>query len=198
MKKANELIRQRWVYGAFVVFVALFALVASKKGDVATPAKAATKEAAPVVQAIKAVPPVQNPAPTTQTQPVVDMTASALQTSVQTNQPVVVTQTVPVVAPVVEAKKIVTMKIDGLGTYQIEVKAGENALEVLKQAAYENNFNLGLQTFSFGTMITKIGSKPAERHYYWALVINGEYSMIGADSLVVKDKDQIEWRYEQW
>ena len=113
-------------------------------------------------------------------------------TAAVTNQPV---QT-PVVPPV--QKDSVDVKISGFGTYTVELKSGDTAFDALKRAASQNGFSLEYKVYSFGVMISKIGSTEAQGTYYWALYYNGGYSSVGASDLKLKNKDVTEWRYETW
>jgi len=102
------------------------------------------------------------------------------------------------VTPPLAPKDTMAVKITGLGTYTVEVKAGDTAFDVLKKAAAQNGFSLEYQVYSFGVMVSKIGATETKGTYYWALYYNGGYSSVGASDLAVKNKDVTEWRYESW
>lgn len=95
-------------------------------------------------------------------------------------------------------KKLAKLEIDGLGVFDVEVGDGINAFEMLKKAAQDNVFNLKYESYSWGVMITQIGSKSAEGSYYWALYANGAYAQVGASDILVLENDQIKWSYETW
>ncbi len=92
----------------------------------------------------------------------------------------------------------VQMSISGLGDFTVPISDGENAFDALKEAANENGFKIEYKTYSWGVMITKIGSQDMQGSYYWALYYNGSYAQVGASDLTVKNNDKIKWSYESW
>ncbi len=92
----------------------------------------------------------------------------------------------------------VTLAISSLGSYQLEINGTESAFLVLNKAAAKYDFSIGYQQYSFGKMITRIGAAKAEGTSYWALYYNGSYATKGAEELMLKDGDKVEWRYESW
>ena len=95
-------------------------------------------------------------------------------------------------------KSYVTFKSSGLGEYKIDYLDGDTAFSVLLRAAATQGVPIGYRQYSFGKMITQIGSQKAEGTYYWALYHNGQYATLGAEELEVNVNDIIEWRYESW
>jgi hypothetical protein len=67
---------------------------------------------------------------------------------------------------------------------------GKNALELLKA-----KYTVETKTYSFGEMVQSINGKAADDKHYWAFMVNGVASEVGADAYKTKSTDMIEWKY---
>ena len=86
---------------------------------------------------------------------------------------------------------IVTQTVQGsnLNTPYNKVKEGETAEDLL-QATHK----VEVKTYSFGDMVISIdGIKPDSKHF-WAFLVNGAPSNVGAGSYKLKNGDKIEWQ----
>jgi len=64
--------------------------------------------------------------------------------------------------------------------------------------ALQSAFNVEFEQFSFGKMITSIdGVASEENKNYWAMYVNGAYSMTGIDATELKDGDELSFRLEE-
>lgn len=69
---------------------------------------------------------------------------------------------------------------------------GKNAFELLKART-----SLQSKQYDFGVFVESInGVKPDDKHF-WKLYINGQASQVGADQLVTKRGDILEWVLEE-
>ena len=210
MKKVLKRAKMGWVYLFGIALMVGFSTLLLKGGDIGASGvnkevveQESTKTTDTAIKGISSSdisnvnkPAVQNQGVKSQTKPAVGATAQA-QNQPQ-SQPNQLAQT-SVAETVIPAKKdTVQMNITGLGKYTVEIKAGDTAFDALKRAASQNGFPIGYKVYSFGMMVSKIGSNESQGTYYWALYYNGSYSMVGSSDLLIKDKDIIEWRYESW
>lgn len=93
-----------------------------------------------------------------------------------------------------EPKKLASVIIEGVGSYQIEIESGDTAFTILKRAAAENNFIAEYQSFDFGVFVTAIGDIKPEGNKYWAFYYNGQYSNVGASDQAISDGDTTFWQ----
>lgn len=190
--KVVSLAREYWIYVLALVLMIAFLGVYSQQGKVlGEQAKNKTQEGIAIEPEVaekkseaknvelKVKPKVQSPKSVVEEKP-------AGEADVSEETPVAIAES-----------KYVTFSIDG-AKYEIKINEGDDAFTVLMRAASTKSFSVGYKTYSFGNMITEIAGKKAEGTYYWALYYNDEYSMAGAGELVVKEGDNIEWRYESW
>lgn len=214
MNKILKKTRVGWVYLLGIALMVGFSVLSLKEGDLGvlsagnqTVSQNSAQGAGSVNEDKKNA---SEKAPTTATKPastqtqnkdiqksVVSQGSQAQNTTIQaTNSQQGQTVAVEPVVPV--KKDTVEMDITGLGKYKVEIKEGDTAFDALKRAASQNVFPIGYKIYSFGMMVSKIGSNESQGTYYWALYYNGGYSMVGSSDLLIKDKDIIEWRYESW
>ncbi|HBT81540.1 TPA: hypothetical protein DEB04_02350 [Candidatus Giovannonibacteria bacterium] len=80
---------------------------------------------------------------------------------------------------------------------EIEVDGTKNLFQVMKEVLTEQEIEFSYESYSgLGELITKIGDKKnGEGGNYWQFWINGNYSMVGASSYIVKPADIIEWKF---
>lgn len=212
MKKIFGRVKIGWVYLLGTVLMVGFSYLALEEGNISVQG---AKEETPIQETkqdgvgVKNEPadtsttskrgetqPQNKAASRTKTKP--NTAIQQIQTrSVATTQSQTVNTSNPTVIPSVQ-KDTVAMDISGLGSYKVEMSRGENAFQVLQAAANQNGFNVEYKIYSWGVMITKIGTTKAQGTYYWALYYNGNYSSVGANDLILKNKDKVEWRYESW
>lgn len=93
-----------------------------------------------------------------------------------------------------EPKKLASVTIQGIGSYNIEIQNRETAFSLLQKAADENGFNLEYQLFDFGVFITAIGDTKPDTNQYWAFYYNGQYSMVGASAQAISEGDTTFWQ----
>lgn len=51
--------------------------------------------------------------------------------------------------------------------------------------------------YDFGTMVESISGQPANESNYWALYINDEYALTGADQTLLNPDDRVQWVFEE-
>ncbi|MFH0714323.1 MAG: DUF4430 domain-containing protein [Candidatus Diapherotrites archaeon] len=73
----------------------------------------------------------------------------------------------------------------------ILVSSGTNALQATEQA-----FDVQTQSFSFGKMVSSINGIASDSNHYWALYVDGNYSLQGAESVLVDRNLVILWKLE--
>ncbi len=212
MKEKMKMLGKNWVYALGIVLIAAFALLFANSNKVlemqakseqanstqttqttksGTGNQAAASGAAKTTSTTK--PSAQN-APA-QTNDESKTTTATAQAAAAGNK-----QTVSVAKDAVA--QTATVKIDGLGSYSVPLKSGDTGFDILGRASSQNGFPIDYKMYSFGPMITKIGSIAAEDHVtwgtYWALYYNGAYSDVGAGDLKINNNDVTEWRLETW
>ena len=69
---------------------------------------------------------------------------------------------------------------------------GKNAFQLLQETA-----NIEFKKYDFGVFVESIGSIKPDAKHFWKLYVNGKESQVGADSVMTKNGDTIEWRLEQ-
>lgn len=105
----------------------------------------------------------------------------------------------PTPAPTPTPQKLMTVEIQNVGNYQVEVKENDTAFSVLLLAAQENNFSLDYQNYEgLGAFVNCIGGVCSHDNYYWAFYYNGQYSMVGASAQPVSQGDITTWKFETW
>ncbi|MDP3993983.1 MAG: DUF4430 domain-containing protein [Candidatus Doudnabacteria bacterium] len=71
---------------------------------------------------------------------------------------------------------------------------GKNALELLRS---QQGVTAEVKQYDFGAFIESInGARPDDKHF-WKLYVNGQASQVGADQLVTKRGDILEWVLEE-
>jgi len=114
-------------------------------------------------------------------------------------EPVVQTVTKTKTVYVKEApKKQATVTIKGVGSFTVEITAGETAFSLLKKAAAQNGFSLDYQQYDFGVFVTAIGGIVPAGNQYWAFYFNGQYSMVGASDQPIASGDTTFWQLESF
>lgn len=88
-----------------------------------------------------------------------------------------------------------------------EVLIDPESVESIMMIAEEDDltaFDLLLQheevtfkEYDFGKFIESINGVSGNDQYFWAFYINGEKATQGADQTMLKNGDQVEWRYER-
>jgi hypothetical protein len=74
-----------------------------------------------------------------------------------------------------------------------EVQADEsNAFELLKDSQ-----EIEFKEYDFGVFVESINGIAGDSKHFWALYVNNEKSLTGADQTTVNKGDTVEWRYEE-
>lgn len=76
------------------------------------------------------------------------------------------------------------------------VKKGSNAGDAFKDFCKQNNIVLNSEDGQYGLFVKGIGgldSGACGEMSYWLLKVNGEFSDVGADSIIINDGDAFEW-----
>jgi hypothetical protein len=216
--KTSDYLKKWGIYlvGAILilVFAALLVVrprVLAEKNKFEKPVvKGTTTSSAPAINSAHSPSPASNsatpattPAPTVQSVPVSPSPVSpSSQSQVASESPAPApTQTETPVVP----KETVTLVIDSLGTYTVNINDGDTVFDVLKNASNQNTFTIDyVSDPTWGAFVTQIGSvgysstlgynSPDGK--YWFLYINGQTSADGVSSAKVKNSDQIEFKYE--
>jgi len=101
--------------------------------------------------------------------------------------------------PIPIPKKLVTVEIQTLASYKIELQENDTAFSVLLKTAQDNNFTIDYTMYEgLGAFVNCIAGICGHDNYYWAFYYNGQYSMVGASSLPVSDGDITAWKFEIW
>lgn len=109
-------------------------------------------------------------------------------------EPAVVTKTITQTITKEVEKNQATVTIENVGSYKVDLQAGDNAFEVLKRAASENNFAIDYEVYSFGVFVKSIGGVVPQGNQYWAFYFNGAFSQVGASDQAVVKGDSIFWQ----
>lgn len=108
----------------------------------------------------------------------------------------------PPAEPVIP-KESTKVTIEGLGTYEVDLNAGDTALDVLKNAAAVNGFTVQSTTYSFGVMIDAIAGQSGDATHYWSFYCPGTIDAgsdgscnVGASLHLVLNNEETIWKYE--
>lgn len=105
------------------------------------------------------------------------------------------TITKPTPTPTIEIKEA-TIKIENVGTYKVEIKAGDSTFSILKRAASQNGFAIAYDTYDFGVFVTSIDGIKANNSQFWAFYYNGAFSSVGASDQKISQDDVISWKLQ--
>lgn len=72
-----------------------------------------------------------------------------------------------------------------------EFPSKTNGLVALQQMV-----SVETQQSSFGKFVKAINGKAADNSHYWALYLDGQYAMVGIESVSLEKDTRIEWRLE--
>ncbi|AKM81831.1 TPA: DUF4430 domain-containing protein [Candidatus Berkelbacteria bacterium] len=111
--------------------------------------------------------------------------------------PTVVTKTITqTVTQEVDKKEAIqaTVTIQNVGSFKVDLQAGDNAFAVLKRASEQNSFPLKYDSYSFGVFVNSIGGIAPAGNQYWAFYFNGTFSNVGASDQPVTKGDSIFWQ----
>lgn len=75
--------------------------------------------------------------------------------------------------------------------YEVQ-EDNQNAFELLKA-----NEEIEYKEYEFGVFVESINGIFGDDRHFWALYINNEQSMTGADQTIVNKGDTLEWLYEE-
>lgn len=79
-------------------------------------------------------------------------------------------------------------------TYEASINEGDSALDVLRNAASENGFELAFQKFEgMGEFVSGIDGQVGGDDNFWGFYVNGEMAEVGAGVYEVKSGDLIEF-----
>lgn len=113
-------------------------------------------------------------------------------------EPIVKTVTKTVVVKE-KPKPTANITIQGVGSYNVEIKTGDTAFSILQRAAAENGFAVESTTYEgLGAFVTAIAGIKPEGNQYWAFYYNGQYSMVGASAQAISNGDTTFWRLESF
>ena len=84
-----------------------------------------------------------------------------------------------------------------IGDSSIELSQ-PTALGALEAASERGEFFYELQQFSFGPYVSRIGRYPAEGTTGWVFKVNGVSPPVGADAVVLEERDEILWYFAQF
>lgn len=101
-----------------------------------------------------------------------------------------------------EATKIAYVIISNDGNSNqntVEIKDGDTAYTITKRLEEQGAITVQAKDTSLGPFIEAINGIDGntETNTFWFLYVNGQSATVGADALVVKEGDTIEWRYQQ-
>ncbi|MHB8469442.1 MAG: DUF4430 domain-containing protein [Gaiellaceae bacterium] len=97
------------------------------------------------------------------------------------------------------AAALVHIRVEGktvtiFGPSQPKVEAA-NPLAALQSAAQAGEFYVHVTASSFGNYVDQIGFYPGAGNTGWVFKVNGVSPPVGADQVVLKDGDVVEWYY---
>lgn len=90
-----------------------------------------------------------------------------------------------------------TLTIEEVGEFELLLEEGNTAGDALEKASLEFDFELAYIDYDFGRMVQAISGLEADNQNFWALYYNNEMATVGADSLVLKEGDSTEWKFEE-
>lgn len=108
-------------------------------------------------------------------------------------KPAIITKTITNTVTQEVEKNQATVTIENVGSYKVDLQAGDNAFDILKRAA-TNNFALEYDTYSFGVFVTSIGGITPQGNQYWAFYFNGAFSNVGASDQPIQKGDSVFWQ----
>lgn len=76
-----------------------------------------------------------------------------------------------------------------------EFVAGADDTDVL--SATLKRTEVEFKQYDFGAMVESISGQQANESNYWALYINDEYAMAGADQTLLNPGDRVQWVFEE-
>lgn len=76
-------------------------------------------------------------------------------------------------------------------SYEVQLD-DSNAFELLKE-----NAEIEYKEYDFGVFVESINGTAGDDKHFWALYVNDEQSMTGADQTTVNTGDVLEWKYEE-
>jgi hypothetical protein len=196
-EKVVNLVREYWIYVFVAVLLSLFLGIYTSQDNVL--GESTGGEESQAVEEIQEKPETKKNKQTKKTEPK-ESTATEVAPNEEPEVAGAVTEegTKQEEDTEEKEKEYISYAVEGAGEYEIPIVAGDTAFSTLLRVAATKNISVGYKQYSFGKMITQIGSKRAEGAYYWALYMNGNYATIGAEDLVVSEGDKLEWRYEAW
>jgi hypothetical protein len=83
-------------------------------------------------------------------------------------------------------------------TYPVTISADKDIYEAMGVLASTTAFNFKAKYFSgLGYFIEEINGLKNKDGFYWTLYINGTYSNVGVSEYILKEGDQVEWKFEK-
>lgn len=80
-------------------------------------------------------------------------------------------------------------------TYSAKLNEEATVLSLLKQVSQENEIELKLKEYDFGTMVESIGGKENSKERAWIYFLNGQTGDVGAGDKKLAAGDLVEWKY---
>lgn len=91
----------------------------------------------------------------------------------------------------------VSLKIEDKN-YETEISKESSAYELMQELKMQGLQFSGLEYAGIGFYVTEINGLKEDKKsgLYWTLYINEKESNVGVSSLILKDGDSVEWKYE--
>lgn len=89
-------------------------------------------------------------------------------------------------------------KVADVDDAKVIVPDGSSVLDVLNRYAEDNNVEVRMDDTSSAPYVVSIGGVEATDTAGWVYEVNDETIMETADKHIVKDRDDIEWSFENW
>lgn len=105
----------------------------------------------------------------------------------------------PTPAPTPTPAKTVTVDIQNLGVFTVDIGENDTAYDALINAGKQNGFTVTSDYYvGMGYFVTGIGTISSHDNYFWAFYYNGASSMVGASTQKVAANDTTAWKFENW
>ena len=97
----------------------------------------------------------------------------------------------------------VSVRVEGktttiYGAAEPRFEAGANAMDALEAASARGEFFYEVKQLSFGPYVSRIGRYPADSSSGWVFKVNGAFSPVGADKVVLNEGDRVLWYWAEF
>jgi hypothetical protein len=99
-----------------------------------------------------------------------------------------------------EVKKISIKFLVEQKVYETKIIPNQNVYSLMQQLSQQGDFSFKARNYSgMGYFVTEINNKKNDQMsgLYWIYYINGAKAQVGVSQYVVKDGDEIVWKYEK-